>query len=284
MSKHLSPKVSIIIRTYNESLFISDLLKTIKLQTYANTEIILVDSESTDNTVDIAKPFCDKIVNIKKKDFTFGYSLNKGIEQSTGDYLILVSAHTLPCDTTWIQSLIEPLNKSNIAMVYGKQIGDHNSRYPEFLDMLRIFPDHKKILQAPQYFSHNANSSLKKDLWELHNFNPSLSGQEDIEWAKYWMEKGMNVYYQPNAPIIHSHRESWVQIHNRFRRESLAMKNLNLLNLKSIPSLLCSELRNLCSDIYQLSKNSAKNFQDPKKDIFLYRYHKIAGTIHGLFQ
>ena len=91
-----SQKVSVIIRTYNEGLYITNLLRAIKQQEYPNIEIILVDSESTDDTVKLAEQYCDKIVGIKKSDFTFGYSLNKGIENSTGDFLVLVSAHTEP--------------------------------------------------------------------------------------------------------------------------------------------------------------------------------------------
>ena len=76
----ISPLVSIIIRTYNEAEYIETLLKAIRSQTITNTEIILVDSESTDNTVALAAKYCDQIVRIKKTEFTFGYSLNKGIE------------------------------------------------------------------------------------------------------------------------------------------------------------------------------------------------------------
>ena len=66
-----SQKVSVIIRTYNEGLYITNLLRAIKQQEYPNIEIILVDSESTGDTVKLAEQYCDKIVGIKKSDFTF---------------------------------------------------------------------------------------------------------------------------------------------------------------------------------------------------------------------
>ncbi len=75
-TNHTNP-ISIIIRTYNESEYIEKLLIALKSQTLKDIEIILVDSESTDKTVEIAQKYCDRIINIKKSDFTFGYSLNK---------------------------------------------------------------------------------------------------------------------------------------------------------------------------------------------------------------
>ena len=50
-----NPKVSIVIRTLNESKYLGQLLVSIQNQTYKNTEIILVDSGSTDGTIEIAE-------------------------------------------------------------------------------------------------------------------------------------------------------------------------------------------------------------------------------------
>jgi len=277
-----SQKVSVIIRTYNEGLYITNLLRAIKQQEYPNIEIILVDSESTDDTVKLAEQYCDKIVGIKKSDFTFGYSLNKGIENSTGDFLVLVSAHTEPCDNTWITNLISPLLNPNIIMVYGKQIGDKNSRYPEFTDLNRTFADKPKTLNAPNYFSHNANSSLTKRAWEQYKFNEFLSGQEDIDWAKHWMKQGFSVYYEPKASIVHSHHETWKQIRHRFHRESKAMKTIGVTKDLSTRKLIISEIKRAANDLKNLKKQ--QTFTAPIKDVLFYRSNKIIGTISGMLQ
>ena len=102
---------------------------SIRSQTISDTEIIIVDSESTDNTVQIASKYLNKLVQIKKAEFTFGYSLNKGIEVASSNNVILISAHTKPLHTKWIENLITPLSNPEVAMTYGKQIGDSKSRY-----------------------------------------------------------------------------------------------------------------------------------------------------------
>ncbi|MAS81244.1 MAG: hypothetical protein CMF45_00990 [Legionellales bacterium] len=272
---------SVIIRTYNEAQYIEPLLKSIRLQTLQNIEIILVDSESTDDTVEIASKYCDKIVDIKKSEFTFGYSLNKGIEQAAGEYLILVSAHTLPSNKQWIEQLIQPLNDPSIAMVYGKQIGDFNSRYPEYIDLLRTFKSQSKILKAPNYFSHNANASLRKSFWEYHQFDAHLSGQEDIEWAKHWMQQGFYTFYQHEAVIIHSHRETWAQIRHRFKREKQAMISIGVHKRTELINLVFSELYRVFDDLRRIKIQ--QDFIHPIRDIFIYRWNKILGSFAGCF-
>ena len=73
------PETSIIVRTFNEALFLGDLLEEIQGQTYQDYEVIVVDSGSFDGTVDIARSFGVQLVEIASRDFTFGFSLNKGI-------------------------------------------------------------------------------------------------------------------------------------------------------------------------------------------------------------
>ena len=81
-------EISIIIRTYNESKYLDKILQNIKIQnTKFTKEIVLVDSGSTDNTVEIAKNHNCKILHIKKEDFTFGRSLNIGCQAALGKYV-----------------------------------------------------------------------------------------------------------------------------------------------------------------------------------------------------
>ena len=166
-------------------------------------------------------------------------------------------------------------------MVYGKQVGDSDSRYSEYKDLIRIFPDKAKLHTDSNYFSHNANSCLRKKDWLAHKFDETLTGQEDIEWARYWMQNGFSVFYEPSSPIIHSHYENNQQIRHRFKRESFAMKNLGLINYSAIPKLLAREIFSGIVDILQM--NSNKNHKNKLLDVLIYRYSKISGTIAGMY-
>ncbi len=84
---------SIVIRAYNEEKHLGRLLEGITHQTVREVEIILVDSGSIDSTVSIAQTHGAKVVHIPPADFTFGRSLNKGIQNSTSGLIVIASAH-----------------------------------------------------------------------------------------------------------------------------------------------------------------------------------------------
>src|SRR3989344_3991542 len=115
------PETSIIIRTHNEEKHIGNLLRAIKEQEYKDYEVIVVDSGSTDGTLDIASKHEAKIINIESRNFTFGYALNVGAEAASGKYLVMVSAHVLPRDKHWLSNMVITFNDENVAMVYGRQ-------------------------------------------------------------------------------------------------------------------------------------------------------------------
>jgi glycosyltransferase involved in cell wall biosynthesis len=92
----IEPEASIIIRTFNEEKHIQALLDALAIQSYTNFETILVDSGSLDRTREIAEGQVDTLLRIDSQDFTFGYSLNVGIQVAKGRFAVIVSAHTLP--------------------------------------------------------------------------------------------------------------------------------------------------------------------------------------------
>jgi len=79
---------SIVIRAYNGEKHIGRLLEGIKHQTVNDTEIILVDSGSTDRTMSVAESLDARLVRIPSDEFTFGRSLNFGVQAATRDVLL----------------------------------------------------------------------------------------------------------------------------------------------------------------------------------------------------
>ena len=145
-------ETSVIIRTFNEEKYLPGLLRALKQQNYKNFETIIVDSGSIDTTRDIARTFNISLLKIAKRDFTFGYSLNYGIKNSKGTYLVLVSAHTKPTDDNWMGNLIEPLRDEQTAMAYGRQLGVEQSKYGEIEDFRRLFAGGGEVSIKPSNF------------------------------------------------------------------------------------------------------------------------------------
>ena len=73
------PRASVIVRAKNEARGIERTFKSLRRQTVP-VEIVVVDSGSTDGTVEIARRWCDRLIEIPAESFTYGYSLNCGAE------------------------------------------------------------------------------------------------------------------------------------------------------------------------------------------------------------
>ncbi len=217
-------RTSIIIRAYNEEKHIGRLLEEIRKQKASfEYELILVDSGSTDNTIAIALNFGVKVVSITPDKFSFGYSLNRGLEVSGGEFCVFISAHSYPADEFWLDNLISPFDDQTIALVFGKQRGDHTTRFSEHQIFARWFPDGGGGKQDSP-FCNNANAAIRKSVWKQFQYNELLTGLEDIDWTKGAISRGYAVCYASDAVVIHLHNENALQIFRRYEREAIAMK------------------------------------------------------------
>jgi rhamnosyltransferase len=127
----MTGKCSVVIRAYNEEKHIGRLLEGIRQQTIGDVEVILVDSGSTDGTVSIAEAFGARIVRIPSEEFTFGRSLNFGVQEARGEFVVIASAHVYPVYPDWIESLLRPFEDGQVALTYGKQRGPDTAKYSE---------------------------------------------------------------------------------------------------------------------------------------------------------
>ena len=219
------PTCSVVIRCYNEAKHIGKLLDGIQQQTLDNVEIIVVDSGSTDGTLQIAEQYPTKIVHIPKEEFSFGRSLNMGCAAATSDIIAIASAHVYPVYQDWLEQLTAPFKDSRIALSYGKQRGAAVTQYAEHRVFARWFPDESDKRQAHP-FCNNANSAIRRELWEQVPYDEDITGLEDLDWAKKWVGHGYYLAYVAPAEIIHVHEETYRQVFNRYYREGIAFKRI----------------------------------------------------------
>jgi 2-desacetyl-2-hydroxyethyl bacteriochlorophyllide A dehydrogenase len=276
------PETSIVIRTFNEERDLPRLFEAIQGQRYKDFEVIDVDSGSYDRTTAIAQEYGARLLRISPRDFTFGYSLNVGVEAALRRFIVLVSAHTEPHDDLWLENLIAPLRSEGVAMVYGRQYGTAKSKFGELRDLARTFGPERKVMAPPKFFANNANSALLKELWEGHPFDEILPGQEDIEWAKHWMERGYKVIYEPASGIYHKHDESWRQVKLRYYREAVATRAIGVWGSRNAVGLAAREVRYLAGDA--LASLRQGELRSRWREIVTFRALKAYGTVSGLVE
>lgn len=219
--------ISIIIRTLNEDKYLEKLLISIGKQKINgfNCEVVIVDSGSTDKTLQIAKTYKARVTFIKKKDFTFGRSLNVGCKFANGEYFVFISGHCIPVNKNWLHELIEPLFSNKYDYTYGRQIGAKTTKFSENQVFDKYFPK-KPGNSINEIFCNNANSAIKKKVWSRFKFNEELTGLEDMYLAKQITEDNGKIGYISSSIVYHIHDESWMQIKTRYERESIALQKI----------------------------------------------------------
>ncbi|HOL87307.1 MAG TPA: glycosyltransferase, partial [Defluviitoga tunisiensis] len=110
--------VSVIIPTKNAGNEFHYLLTMLQNQEgIQDIEIIVVDSGSTDETVEVAKKAGAKIIEIPPESFSHSYSRNLGAEHARGDYLLFMTQDALPSGNRWIYQLISFVKTNDVAAV-----------------------------------------------------------------------------------------------------------------------------------------------------------------------
>jgi len=195
--------VSIIIRTKNEERWIVPCLKGVFSQSYKDFEIIIVDNESTDKTIEKASQF-----NIKKilscKNYRPGLALNMGISESEGEYIVCLSGHCIPVNEKWLSNLIKNFDDKSVAGVYGRQEPLAFTPASDKRDLSIIFGLDRRE-QVNDSFFHNANSMIRRSLWVEVPFDFIVSNIEDRIWAEKVLHKGYKIVYEPEASVFHYH-------------------------------------------------------------------------------
>ena len=277
------PAISIILRTLNEERHLEQLLLGIEEQKLdkLDIEVVLIDSGSTDNTLNIAKKHNCHILHITREEFSFGRSLNRACRAAAGDILVITSGHCVPVNEHWLQNLCQPILDGVAQYTYGKQLGGEQTQFSEVQVFEKYFTNQSKIPQEG-FYCNNANSALLRSVWEKYHFDETLTGLEDSALAKQIVINGGKVAYVANAIVYHYHYESWKQIRRRFEREAIALQKIMPEVHVGILDTARYILSSVCADLLKAKQEGVVLTQ--AKNIVLYRYNQYIGGYKGNHQ
>jgi glycosyltransferase involved in cell wall biosynthesis len=235
-------KISVIIPVKNEEKKIMQCLEAISKQTVKPFEIIVVDGNSRDRTVEIAKNFPIKL--FYEKYPTRASACQIGIENATGDYIAFTDADCIP-QKDWLENLVKEFN-SNLAGVGGgiKNIGENI--WEKSIDLAmgtflgsansiqgRFFKDKRYVKSIS-----GCNSMYhREDILRVGGFDISLSTAEDTELNRKLSRFG-KLLYTPNAIILHNHKRSLNKFGKRMYEYGYGRAKGRLWDLQAIPPIL----------------------------------------------
>lgn len=223
MSGPASPLASIIIRTLNEAAGLARVLETALGQEGAGTpEIIVIDSGSTDGTLEIVRRFPARLHELPPGEFSFGRALNLGSRLAAAPVCVHLSAHCVPTHRRWLAALLAPLTDPAVVATWGRQVPVRGLNPYEELELERIFPSRPPADGEHRYFS-NANCAIRRDVLRARPFDETIASLEDALWLLD-LGPGERVVYVPEAEVLHSHSLRLRYWYARYRRDGLAYR------------------------------------------------------------
>lgn len=231
--------LSIIILTHKASSHLPSLLAKLEHQTIKDYELIVIDSSSNDNTVDIAQSHHANIITIAQSEFDHGKTRTIGAKEAKGDTIIYLSQDALPCDEYSVENIIRPFGDDNeIGAVFGRQLPYPNASV--FAQHLRLFnypnKSYTRVLEDREqygiktaFFSDSFSAYSKSALEEIGYFKDGLIFGEDTCAAAMMLMKGKKIAYVAEANVFHSHNYTIGQDFRRYFDMGVFHRNENWL-------------------------------------------------------
>lgn len=184
-----SKKVSIVIPTKNSAEFLEKTLQTIKSQSYPDIETIIVDGNSTDKTLAIAKKYKTQIIKFIPKVstglFDAPYKRNLGMKMAAGEYVYWLDAD-MELPNNLIKEAVELCEKGFDAVVLPEDsFGTGRWSKAKQLERRCYFGD--STVESPRFF--------KKKVWDdIGGFDESLgAGGDDVDLTQKLLEKDYKI-------------------------------------------------------------------------------------------
>ena len=244
------PAVTLFVPTWNAGPEFPEILGRMQNQRLDRPfEVLIIDSGSTDGTVEFLRRQPVRLIEIPRVEFNHGLTRALGIRESRGEIVVLTVQDARPVDDRWMQGLVDAFADAGVAGAYSRQIprSDANpfvrARLEGWLaaaDAPRVqrvatrtdFEALSPIEKLQRVGFDNVSSSVRRSVALDIPFRECRFG-EDLDWAYRVLLAGHTIVYEPRSCVIHSHNHSlWYE----FKRVYLDHRNLQrLLGMRTVP-------------------------------------------------
>lgn len=289
---------SVIIPTKNGGVVFAELLRSLALQTiWREVELIVVDSGSEDDTVELAKRAGAKVITVLPERFNHGTTRDLAISHARNDHVVLMVQDALPTHPSMLQALVAPLRDEQVAGVYARQLPRPNAdvltkrnlsawRTGRTVREVRVMPNvqwYEKLSPMEKYLFcsfDNVCAAVNRTIWRHDPFGMVNFG-EDIAWAERVLKRGYKIVFEPAASVIHSHDRG---MRYEYHRTYICHRQLyRLFGLHLVPTLRTFALSWLASSSADIAYVFRTEERLPERMRMLFRVPAL-NCLSGLAQ
>jgi glycosyltransferase involved in cell wall biosynthesis len=240
-------ETSIVIPTKNGAKDIGACLQAIHSQKdVGQVEVVMVDSGSTDGTLEIAKRYPVRIEEIPPDGFHHARTRNYAASLARGKYLVFLSQDAIPANYSWLKVMLQNFSDGAVGAVYGKQVPKAGSTLERHEALNTMYgsqrlvkdPSTKQSLGYRYYHFSDANAAIRREVWEATRFPEDLKVFEDLGIAKKILDAGWHIVYEPEASVVHSHNHTTVELFKRYFDIGYTFQRLGIWNELTQNSLM----------------------------------------------
>jgi rhamnosyltransferase len=282
---------SISILTKNEGRNIGACLEAIFTQKdVGEFEVILVDSGSSDATLEIARGYPIRIEQIPAREFHHARTRNLAASLGKGPIVINLSGDAIPASNMWLRTMLAGFSDPGVGAAYGRQLPKPGSTAERQDTFDRVYGEHR-IVKDPAHrnglgyrFYHfsDVNSAIRRSVWEKNPYPEDLKMFEDLAIAKRILDAGWKIVYEPDAPVFHSHEYSAKQLFRRYFDIGYTLKELQIWDEPGTQSTLFRDFRTLVGKQFARARNGGTRRKE--RAALGQSFAKSAGLLLGLNQ
>ena len=222
--------VTIAILTRNPGPMLPRLLQAVFRQdTRKPFEVLIVDSGSTDGSVDLLRSQPVRLLCIPREEFDWGRTREFAYRQCDSPIIVNLSQDAIPMQPTWLDNLIRPLEDPGVGASCGSSLPDPERHFPQFpWERNGYFYFTREIAKFVARYGKGlsfANSAVPRTVWERLRFDEQPTG-EDFQFQTKLHAAGLRIVFPGDAPVLHHHNYSLAGLWYRCRNEGFALRLL----------------------------------------------------------
>jgi rhamnosyltransferase len=223
--------VYVVVRNRNQAADLRRLVRALEMQT-CRPGLVLVDNDSTDDSVDVARAYGAKIVNISHEDFSFGRAINVGVEAAPAEFIVLLSSHSLPLSSTFIEDCLRPFSDPDVAITKCLRL-DYSERWMDLRTISGPVGWDIPLGDLPE----NNGCVFRKFIWTKFPFDESVEAAEDKLWSFQILNGGYKIA-ESTALYKYCHEDRFWASLRRFTRVQVSLYRMRGVKMNPYPSKL----------------------------------------------